>query len=86
MKLELKLRENLPESERKVVFDAAREAGAKDVRALFPESPDATLASLHIVETANQAATVRVKRALEKHKPALVEYVDPETKRSLKSG
>jgi len=72
----------LPEAEREAVFRLAREAGALDVRPLFPEATDEELASLQMIDVDSDAAIPKLMKALAAHKA--VEFVEPEVKRKLK--
>jgi hypothetical protein len=81
-KLHLKLRVGVSEAEREAVFRLAREAGALDVRPLFPEATDEELASLQMIDVDSDAAMAKLMKTLAAHKA--VEFVEPEVKRKLK--
>jgi hypothetical protein len=82
LKLHLKLRVGASDAERESVVRLAREAGASDVRPLFPDTTDEELASLQTVDVDAEAAIPKVLKSLGSHKA--VEFVEPEVKRKLK--
>jgi hypothetical protein len=82
MKLQLKLRQGLPEAERRTALRLAQEAGASSVRPLFPGTTDEELASLYMVDVDSDAAVPRLMKALRSHKG--VEFVEPEVQRKLR--
>jgi len=82
VKLHLKLRTGVAETDRDVVFQAARQAGASGVRPLFPNSSDQELASLYTVDVDSEAAVSKLIKSLGAMKQ--VDFVEPEVKRKLK--
>ena len=82
MKLQLKLRQGLPEAERRTALHLAQEAGASGVRPLFPGTTDKELASLYMIDVDSDAAIPKLMKALRAHKG--VEFVEPEVQRKLK--
>jgi hypothetical protein len=80
--LTVKLRSASKPADHAAVIEAARQAGAREVRRLAPESRDADLACLYVVELpATRASVKRVERALEAL--ACVEFVEPAVSRHL---
>lgn len=63
------------------VIQAAQRAGASSVRPLIPETKDAELASLFVIDAKNERAVAQLLK-LANHKA--VEFVEPEVKRQLK--
>jgi hypothetical protein len=82
VKLHLKLRVGASDAEREGIVRLAREAGASDVRPLFPETTDTELASFQMVDVGSAAAIPKLLKSLGKHKA--VEFVEPEVRRKLK--
>jgi len=81
-KLHLKFRTDANEAERQSAFRLAREAGAQDIRRLFPEASDEELASLLMIDVRNEAAVPKLLKILGAHEA--VEFVEPEVRRKLK--
>lgn len=63
------------------VIQAAQRAGASSVRPLIPETKDAELASLFVIDAKNERAVAQLLK-LANHKA--VEFVELEVKRQLK--
>ncbi len=83
-KLHLKLREGAGGPARESVFRSARDAGALDIRRLFPTTDDKTLASMYTIDADSTASVSKIVKKLQGH--TAVEFVEPEVKRKLKIG
>lgn len=83
LKLHLKLRTDVAKADREAVLSTARQAGARSVRALFPNHRDKELATFYTVDADSAPAIKALMKTLKSH-PA-VEFVDPEFKRKLKA-
>jgi hypothetical protein len=82
--LQLKLREGAGGPAREAVFRSARDAGALDIRPLFPAHKDDTLASMYTIDADSLASVSKIMKKLQGHKA--VEFVEPGVKRKLKIG
>jgi hypothetical protein len=83
-KLHLKFREGAGGLARESVFRSARDAGALDIRPLFPAHRDHTLASMYTIDADSTASVSKIMKKLQGHKA--VEFVEPEVNRKLKIG
>ncbi len=80
-KLQLKIRTGAAQTVVDEIIEAAHRAGATSVRPLLPETKDAELASLFVIDAKNDRAVSQLLKLAEHNS---VEFVEPEVVRSLK--
>jgi hypothetical protein len=81
MKVTFKFKPKATAAERQRLLGQLKDQAVTSVRPLFPDDPDAELASLFIAECSAEAGC---KRAIEFLKDsAAVEYAEPEARRKL---
>jgi hypothetical protein len=80
-KLQLKIKTGAAQAVVDEIIQAAHRAGASSVRPLLPETNDAELASLFVIDAKDARAVTKLLKLAE-HKS--VEFVEPEVVRKLK--
>jgi len=81
IRVQFKLRQQVPEDERAEIIGSLSEYGAERVRRLFPGEPDPELSTLYTLEAADQASAQRLLDVL--NNSSAVEFAETEAPRKL---